>query len=159
MLEELNRLLNQRNRNRIRRVGAIVFDSIRARELARASAQEGIDQQSVAELIAQMIEGRQCFEETGQGVRQDIGAAAAAALANRMPESQNGVAVDLFKAMVSLLVHPVQERAQVREVSNSGPRSLWKPGRQRTCPHGRDQSFAGLSKRIILGIRESAAAG
>ena len=94
-----------------------MLDPIRARELAWASAQEGIDQQSVAEFIAQMIEGRQCFEEAGQGVRQDIGPAAAAALADRMPESQNGVAVDLCKATVSLLVHPVQERAKVCEVS------------------------------------------
>ena len=68
-----------------------------------------------------MIEGRQRFEQAAQSVRQDICAAAASTLADRMPESQNGIAVELYEATVSLLVHPVQQRAQVCEMSDGGP--------------------------------------
>jgi len=58
LLQELNRLLHQRNGNRIRRVGAVVLGPIRPSELARTATHERINQQPVAELISKVVEGR-----------------------------------------------------------------------------------------------------
>src|SRR6266404_24405 len=130
VLQELDGSLHQRHGNRIRRVRSIMCVPNGTGDLAGASAQKRIDTQSVTELISEPIEVRENLEVAGQGNRQDIVAAVALALRERVPELEYCLDVELRKAPVTLTVHPPQERSQVIEVSHGSARSLCKPGEQ-----------------------------
>src|ERR1700674_3519017 len=125
--QELDGVLNERDRDSIRGMLTLNNGAYGTRELPRATAGERVHQEAVPELVAKPIQVGENLVVTGQPGRCARMTTTKYGFGEHTSVPQDRFNIELFEAAVAFAIHPGNKRPGSEEMIYGSPRSVGKP--------------------------------